>query len=371
MSTDLSRSIRVDPLTVQAWLDRLDHAALPPAGLDHRMSRRFDYRAAAVTLEVAGGQDDGRSYNAVGRNLSREGVGLLTGQFVYPRARCKVTLSDPYGVTQVVDGRIARCRYLVGSGALYEVGIAFERPVDVAVFAPQARRTRVLLVDESETAQLLFTGLLGSDRVELTRVATSDEATELTTMTEFDLLLVDLDTESFDPYALVEELRHNAFVRPIVGLTVQGDLETHARCAAAGCTGYLCKPVSRSALQHLLASLADQPLVSTLAQDPALAPLIDEFVGTLRAKVNDLALALDAQDVYTLADLARGLRANAGSYGFKPISDAAADVHTAAFLDGAQTHLRDAVNRLMDLCLRARPATSPPDAGTCARRPAT
>jgi len=133
------------------------------------------------------------------------------------------------------------------------------------------------------------------------------------------------------------------------------------RCAAAGCTGYLTKPLLREQLCSLVAALADQPLLSSLAHDPALAPLIDRFVAGLREKVTEMSRASQLSDLSGLARLVQDLRAQAGSYGFEPISEEAALVQALIVTGAPDEQIRPALHGLMDACLRARPATSPPE----------
>jgi CheY-like chemotaxis protein len=343
------------------WLDRLDCQTRLPAGLDHRMSRRFEYRPQALTLEVPQGDDASVPYAVAGRNISREGIGLLAGQFIYPESACRISLSSPYGSTQIVGGRVARCRYLVGSGSLYEVGVEFESAIDVSLYVPEARRARVLLVGIDTATEELITGFLGTENTTLRCVAAPDDATTAVAQGDADLVLIDLDQPGLDGLGLTRRLRHDGYVGPVVGLTAQAAPEIHEPCAAAGCTGYITKPILREQLRGLVASLADQPLVSSLAGDPALAPLINRFATGLRDRVGEMSRAVQAGDRDAQERIVRDLRAQAGSYGFESISEEAALVHTLITADVPSRSVHAALQRLIDLCLRARPATSPPE----------
>lgn len=366
MKTDRPHGLRVSPQTIRSWLDRLDRHAQPLAGLDQRMSRRFDYRPPTLTLEVAQDDDATVPYAAAGRNISRGGVGLLAGQFVYPQATCWVELNSTFGGTQKVAGRIARCRYLVGSGSLYEVGVEFDAPLDVSLFAPQARHVQMLLVWSDAATQELIAGFLGSENVELRTVAAGEDALAALAGARIDLVLIDLDHPNCDGFALTRELRRDGYVAPIFGMTVQADPQVRDRCTEAGCTGYLVKPVRREQLHALLDSLQDRPLVSPLASDPGLAPLIDRFVAGLRDKVAALSRAGETGDLAALSAHARELRAQAGSYGFDAITDEAAYLQALLAAETPPAQIRHALHRLIDVCLRARPATSPPEPGPAA-----
>jgi hypothetical protein len=98
-----------------------------------------------------------------------------------------------------------------------------------------------------------------------------------------------------------------------------------------------------------------------LAGDPALAPLINRFATGLRDRVGEMSRAVQAGDRDAQERIVRDLRAQAGSYGFESISEEAALVHTLITADVPSRSVHAALQRLIDLCLRARPATSPPE----------
>lgn len=287
---------------------------------------------------------------------------MLAGQFLYPGSACRVTLPSPYGCDQTVGARVRRCRYLVGSAVLHEVGLVFDRPVDVTLLAPHGRLLHVLLVEDSEVTYELVRRLLRNRHVDLACATTAEKALRLAGRGEFDLVLVNLEGPSFNGLEIVQGIRRQGYVGPIIGLTDQAGDQRRIECANAGCTGYLTKPITREELLELVNGLVDQPIVSTLADDDDMAPLIDHFVAGLRDKVSQLSIANDFRDVATLREVVRRLRAEAGSYGFEIISQRAAYVEALLVSGEAGPRLVRALRRLMHVCLKARPATSPPDA---------
>ena len=123
-----------------------------------RVAERFRHRPHGVPLDLEFEQGGSRSISAVGRNLSSSGMGLLAGQFIYPGTRSTVQLSTLHGGEQVIPGRVVRCRYLVKSGMLYDVGLEFDRAIDVALFAEHARLLRILLLHDSPATHELVAG---------------------------------------------------------------------------------------------------------------------------------------------------------------------------------------------------------------------
>jgi DNA-binding response OmpR family regulator len=348
----------MDVRTLGAWLDRLDSRVRPVLGLDQRLSPRFEYRPETLTLHV-GDEDDPVPYAVAGRNISREGVGVLAGQFIYPQSACRVRLTSPFGTTQEAAGCVARCRYVLGSGSLYEVGVQFDDPIDVTLFAPRARHASVLVFGADMATTQLIEGFFRTENAGLTSLADFEEAVATVVARSPDLVLIDVDQRAADGFELAQRLRSEGYVGPVLAMTVQVSAEVRNHCASCGCTGYLCKPLHPKQLHDLLRALADQPLVSSLAHDPALAPLVDAFVAGLRARVAELSRASQAHDLPEVVRLVRDLRAQAGSYGFEPISEEAGLVEALCAVDAPADELQPALHNLLDACLRARPARGP------------
>jgi CheY-like chemotaxis protein len=359
LPTVTAQPIRLPARLVESWLDRLEPTDATPERVDSRNTPRFGFRGSNVVLEFKREPDEVTRYRAVGRNLSRGGISVLLGHFVYPRSACELTLTGPYGHTENVPGRTIRCRYLVGSGSLYEIGIQFDRGVDVGIFAPRAQRVRVLVLDDTESSRRLVQHLLRGEEVDLRFAASPKQVVAIARKSVVDLIMVDLESAQFDGLGLVRRLRLNGHIGPIVGLAVQTGQELREACAAAGCTGYLPRPITAQSLRGLVQALRDEPIVSDFATDPTMVPLINDFMKRLRQRVDELSLALQFNDLETMRRIAIEFRAEAGSYGFPPITEAAAYVQALAAAATDQDEVRRAAHRLLHLCLRARPAARP------------
>ncbi|MEW6252971.1 MAG: response regulator, partial [Planctomycetota bacterium] len=365
MPTQMQRPLRSDSQALRAWLDRLDRRTVA-AALEARAAPRFPYRSLDASLELHSGDEPGPMQQVATRNLSRTGAGLLAGQFVYPRSACRLTLTGPDRRPQTFAGRVVRCRYLVGSGSLYELGVEFDRPIDATLFAPHARLLRVLAVGTAaETCELIRRFVAGL-HVQVVGAAEGTAAPQELWEGEFDLVLVELETTAFDPFAIVQQIRAGGFVGPVIGLAVRTGPELHARCLASGCTGYILKPLVREDLHRLVSALRDPPLVSALADEPGMAPLINQFVAGLRDRVTGLSLASETGDWAAVEHIVRDLQAEAGSYGFVEITEEAAYVQALLAAERAEggaaapraADIGPALRQLMHLCLKARPAAS-------------
>jgi HPt (histidine-containing phosphotransfer) domain-containing protein len=95
------------------------------------------------------------------------------------------------------------------------------------------------------------------------------------------------------------------------------------------------------------------PLISTLAEDPALRPLVEAFVDDLPRRLAGIERALADANVSALKRLIHQLRGSAGGYGFAPITEAAASIEREADAGADVARLRASVDALAALCRRA------------------
>lgn len=103
---------------------------------------------------------------------------------------------------------------------------------------------RILVVDDNASNLRLFEMLLRDDYAVET-VRNAEEAMEAVERSRPDLLLVDIQLPGIDGLALTRLLRKNHANRQmrIVALTAYAMIEDRDRAFAAGCDGYISKPV--------------------------------------------------------------------------------------------------------------------------------
>lgn len=351
------RQVRKSPDEIKATLDRLDNQAGQLKLAKGRRSDRYAYRVRSLKVEIP--QIGGTSvfHSVPSRNISREGLSLLVGNFVYPKTHCKVHLVSVHNHTISVGGVVVRCRYLEGSACLYEVGVQFDQPIDIELFHRGATRVRLLLADDDEAMHHLVARLLKSLNVELTCVEDGRQAVDQALAKPFDLILMDVDMPILDGLKAVKELRDRGYTRPIVILTASDGPGERETCLQTGASGWLAKPLTREALTTMVISMKDDPIVSSLVHVTEMADLIDQFVGDLSERVTELENAFRAAEWPMLERLARALKGDAGAYGFEVITHAAAELEqmTAQKVDLAA--LRAKLTALGRLCLAARPVS--------------
>ncbi len=102
---------------------------------------------------------------------------------------------------------------------------------------------------------------------------------------------------------------------------------------------------------------ASVPLYSTLAEDPDLGEIVAAFVEEMPERVDNLIRLLDGGDWEPLRRAAHQLKGAAGSYGFGPITSAAAELEDAIRRAGPDQDIRRACDELVELCRLARAGT--------------
>lgn len=105
---------------------------------------------------------------------------------------------------------------------------------------------RVLLIEDNEANRYLATYLLEHDGFRVTHAPDGPSGIECAAREPFDIILIDIQLPGMDGYAVTAALRENHALAgvPMVAVTsyaMHGDRE---KALAAGCTGYIEKPVN-------------------------------------------------------------------------------------------------------------------------------
>lgn len=107
-------------------------------------------------------------------------------------------------------------------------------------------RPKILVIEDNEQNLYLVTFILEKHNYQVIQARDGREGIELAKQAKPDLILLDIQLPVMDGYAVAEELLNNPGLAdvPIVAVTsyaMSGDRE---RVLAAGCTGYIEKPIN-------------------------------------------------------------------------------------------------------------------------------
>ena len=211
--------------------------------------------------------------------------------------------------------------------------------------------SRILLVEDGQTNRKLISLVLRRAGAEVTTAENGRIGVEIATSESFDLILMDMQMPVMDGYEASRTLQEQGITAPIVALTAHAMQGDEAKCRAAGCSGYLTKPIDADLLLRAVAELlscASAPLgkpnpatpepsaqdlvfESTLPMDdPEFREIVEEFVERLAEKLDAMRLAWAAEDFDELARLAHWLKGAGGTAGFPVFTEDATELEKIA-----------------------------------------
>jgi len=104
----------------------------------------------------------------------------------------------------------------------------------------------ILLIEDNEQNLYLETFLLEKSGYRVVAARSGTEGVALATEVQPDLILLDIQLPQMDGYAVAQALRQNPALKdvPIVAVTSYAMVGDRERALAAGCNGYIEKPIN-------------------------------------------------------------------------------------------------------------------------------
>jgi hypothetical protein len=129
--------LRLSPREAGEVLGKIEAQTYNVVANDRRRSPRVPYREVSRLAVMLENEQAGRRTHALlPRNISRQGISLLHGKFVYDSTGCVLGLKALDGQIVPIRGRVIWCR-LIG-GRVHEFGAQFEDPIDLDDFVAPA-----------------------------------------------------------------------------------------------------------------------------------------------------------------------------------------------------------------------------------------
>ncbi len=209
--------------------------------------------------------------------------------------------------------------------------------VPVASSFPAAVKLHVLLAEDSPESQELMRFYFQGTPYRVTIVSDGEQAIAAFRGNRFDIVLIDLQMPGMDGFTATRLIRawesaHQRPPTPIVALTANAFREAEEQCLAAGCTGFLTKPISRPQLLDALATY-HRPMPQTDSEPPRFEKALDvadriaqeilqrrpQFLQHRRKDLGAMQEALAEQDYEAIRTMGHRIKGVAGSYGFPDI----------------------------------------------------
>ena len=187
---------------------------------------------------------------------------------------------------------------------------------DTGVFSPFSKEARLLVVDDEESLRITTAAIFEQEGYIVDTASSGDEAIDLLSKTDYDLVLTDLHMEGGDGLSVLNRIRQQAPLTISVVLTGFASVESAIAALQEGAYDYLIKPCDietmkhtiRRGVEHRRLMLAEQKARNDLQQlNLDLERRIEQRTAELVQLNAELAEANRAKDVF-LATLSHELR---------------------------------------------------------------
>ena len=301
-----------------------------------------------------------------------------------------------------------------GEGSLFTVvlptgdlsGVKFLQPEELEIHREPLETTqnfswkfpaaRVLVVDDGTENRELVRLLLEDAGLDVDEAENGQQGVEKVQSISYAAVLMDVNMPVMDGFTATGLLRKQGFTMPIIALTANAMKGYEDECLAVGYSGYLSKPIDIDEFMALMAqllqgekivgetsstpvssgpkqlqvepaSLDTSPIISKLpADNEKFQKIVQRFVSRLGEQLDVLDAALSRQDYAEVFSLAHWLKGAAGTVGFDPFTEPAAQLEGHA-KEQDQVAAEISVAKLRSLAARivtgptaAQPPPSPP-----------
>ncbi|MGE0482229.1 MAG: response regulator [Phycisphaerae bacterium] len=252
-------AVRAPEAQLNLVLDRLDAQDPDVAAESSAADRPRIYRRRSVLLELTASAGLMQSARVMTRVLDRQLVKFLHGGFVHCGQRARLHLPRDPTLCHPVDGVIAACRHI--TGRIHECSLRLDRPIELAIFVPDATRRAALVIDDETTTHAFVERCLARLNIDVTTAHGGAAGLVALKQAAFDIVLLDLDMPEMDGFATLKALREQGFAGCVAAITAMTEPDISSRSLDAGFDLFIAKPLAPEALRVLVqTAVKKQPL---------------------------------------------------------------------------------------------------------------
>ncbi|MBI2480459.1 MAG: response regulator, partial [Planctomycetia bacterium] len=244
---------------------------------------------------------------------------------------------------------------------------------------------RILVADDVEANRKLIKLVLAAAGAELELATNGQEAYEMARAGDFDLVLMDMQMPVMDGFTTVRKLRSEGYSKPIYALTADAMKGSEEACRAAGCSGFLTKPIDLDKILHTVAEVIrdvnpervrrvvldttktaapaaasnQAPISESTKQVPpmtqsmeidlaALREIARDYLPYLKEQIAELNNAWDQRDYDEVAKIAHSIKGSAGTFGLDEFTEPAGKLQALAQQRNEKA-IEDAIQDILEL----------------------
>jgi signal transduction histidine kinase/CheY-like chemotaxis protein len=294
------------------------------------------------------------------RQFGGTGLGLYISKQLAEMLGGTVQIKSVQGLGTMADVSVASGDLSASAWIREATDLPGRLPSEKPSSGIQPLHGRVLLVEDSTDNQKLISLYIKKTGAEVEIADNGLSGVNKALAGKFDLVLMDMQMPIMDGIEATRRLREQGYASPIVALTANAFKEDRDRCAAAGCDGFLTKPIDQSAFYRTLEAYlpGDTPPVALSAPnavddlDEDIYRLTVEFVAQLPAWVDHLRQAYQSESRTQLKTLVHQLKGLGGTFGYPGITAHAAEVDRL-LKQNEKANLDAPLEQLIDTCNQA------------------
>jgi CheY-like chemotaxis protein len=356
-------TLRLSKKELQVVIAELEAQANATQAAGNRNARRWSMHNQKVIITLIGPLNQRVHYAVMPRNLSKGGMGFLSGNYLHIGSQCFVTLRSVTGRGIVIPAKIRRCRHL--ESRLHDVGVEFDHKIDPREFMIDtggeylfhservditSLRGTVLVVNSETFECRLIQHYFSSSQLHLDFAHSTKEAFELAEAMP-DMMFIDTALPDGPGLELVGELRIRGNFAPIVVLSAEHSEGLREKAYDCGASEMLFKPVPPELFYRAAAEfLASEQNRSGSGGKTAIVNVSEQEQMEYLKELHDIADTLRSACQCGDAELIRGklrmIKSCAGGFGFPEVADLAAEALGVVERVKHLAHAQSEVDRL-------------------------